>query len=298
MFPAPTLPQELGWPVISRGESALILAPTGTGKTLTAFLWCIDRLMFSPPPPPAERCRVLYISPIKALAVDVERNLRAPLAGVAQMARKQNVEFHEPSISIRTGDTPAAERSRFSRRPADILITTPESIYSDVDFECARDATFRRDGHSRRDPRSRSQQARVSSGAVTRTPRTSLRPQAAEDRTLGDATPAGRGRSLSWAEPKQTSMSERGFRSARLRSDHRRRARVPPSQYRPVTIVDASAPKKLNLCVEVPLDDMRSARRNRAHPERSGFAGSRRGRRFGARFIPSCSNSSGRILLR
>ena len=129
VFPGPTRPQELGWPPISRGDTTLILAPTGTGKTLSAFLWCIDRLMFEEPPPAAQRCRVLYISPIKALAVDVERNLRAPLAGVAQIARKRNVEFHEPSIAIRTGDTPAAERSRFSRRPADILITTPESIY-------------------------------------------------------------------------------------------------------------------------------------------------------------------------
>src|ERR1700759_4749955 len=79
VFPSPTAPQILGWPAISRGESTLILAPTGTGKTLTAFLWCIDQLMFIPPPAAAERCRVVYISPIKALAVDVERNLRAPL---------------------------------------------------------------------------------------------------------------------------------------------------------------------------------------------------------------------------
>src|SRR5579863_3140750 len=100
VFPAPTPPQELGWPAIAGGDSTLILAPTGTGKTLTAFLWCIDRLMFTPAPPVAERCRILYISPIKALAVDVERNLRAPLAGVAQMARKQNVEFHQPAIAI------------------------------------------------------------------------------------------------------------------------------------------------------------------------------------------------------
>ena len=92
VFSSPTLPQELGWPVISKGESALILAPTGTGKTLAAFLWCIDRLMFTPPPP-AQRCRVLYISPIKALAVDVERNLRAPLVGVGHMARKGNIDF-------------------------------------------------------------------------------------------------------------------------------------------------------------------------------------------------------------
>ncbi|MDE3196804.1 MAG: DEAD/DEAH box helicase, partial [Acidobacteriota bacterium] len=129
VFPEPTAPQTRGWPSIARGDSTLILAPTGTGKTLAAFLWCIDRLMFSPAPRASERCRVLYISPIKALAVDVERNLRAPLAGVAQMARKHAVSFHEPSIFIRTGDTPAAERAHFNRRPADILITTPESIY-------------------------------------------------------------------------------------------------------------------------------------------------------------------------
>src|SRR5437764_2019954 len=129
VFSEPTAPQVLGWPAISRGDSTLILAPTGTGKTLAAFLWCIDRLMFAPPPPAAERCRVLYISPIKALAVDVERNLRAPLVGVAQMARKQGVDVYEPAIAIRTGDTPAGERASYSRRPSDILITTPESIY-------------------------------------------------------------------------------------------------------------------------------------------------------------------------
>src|SRR3954465_4756278 len=77
VFPGATKPQELGWPAIARGESTLILAPTGTGKTLTAFLWAIDRLMFRPVPAAGERCRVLYLSPIKALAVDVERNLRS-----------------------------------------------------------------------------------------------------------------------------------------------------------------------------------------------------------------------------
>src|SRR5579863_774998 len=129
VFPGATRPQLLGWPAIARGDSTLILAPTGTGKTLAAFLWCIDRLMFAPVPEETARCRVVYISPIKALAVDVERNLRAPLVGIAQAAQRLGAEFHEPSVAIRTGDTPPAERARFLRHPSDILITTPESLY-------------------------------------------------------------------------------------------------------------------------------------------------------------------------
>ena len=129
VFRTPTPPQILGWPTIARGESTLILAPTGTGKTLAAFLWYINRIMFSAVPANDRRCRVLYISPIKALAVDVERNLRAPLVGIAQAAQRLGHEFHVPSVSIRTGDTPQVERARFARNPADILITTPESLY-------------------------------------------------------------------------------------------------------------------------------------------------------------------------
>jgi len=139
VFDAPTAPQRMGWPVIARGESALILAPTGTGKTLAAFLWCLDRLMLGDREQgsgvrdqraaDAKGCRIVYISPLKALAVDVERNLRSPLAGMANMARRMGVEFREPTISVRTGDTPQRERARFARNPSDILITTPESLY-------------------------------------------------------------------------------------------------------------------------------------------------------------------------
>src|SRR5690349_1225223 len=116
-FAAPTRPQQLGWPAIARGESTLILAPTGSGKTLTAFLWCLNRLMFEPAPPPKQRCRVLYVSPLKALAVDVERNLRAPLAGISNQAalRGETARTLVPSMLVRTGDTPAAERARFLR---------------------------------------------------------------------------------------------------------------------------------------------------------------------------------------
>src|SRR5438105_14605685 len=121
--------QQLGWPASANGDWTLIFAPTGSGKTLTACLWALERLMFAPPSPKERRCRVVYISPLKALAVDVERNLRAPLAGIANLAAERGEAFTAPSIAIRTGDTPSAERSRFLRDPTDILITTPESIY-------------------------------------------------------------------------------------------------------------------------------------------------------------------------
>jgi len=128
-FPGPTPPQALGWPVIARGESALVLAPTGSGKTLAAFLACIDRLMFGPPPPRDRRCRLVYVSPLKALAVDVERNLRAPIIGVANVAAARGDAHLLPTVAVRTGDTAARDRARFQREPADILITTPESLY-------------------------------------------------------------------------------------------------------------------------------------------------------------------------
>ena len=131
VFEGVTPPQREGWPAISRGESTLILAPTGTGKTLTAFLWCLDKLMLQRPASYGEDpgCRVLYISPLKALAVDVERNLRSPLQGIANMAQREGVPVHIPEISVRTGDTPQKERARFKRHPGEILITTPESLY-------------------------------------------------------------------------------------------------------------------------------------------------------------------------
>jgi len=129
VFDEPTAPQIEGWPTIARGESTLILAPTGTGKTLTAFLWCLDQLMLRTAMDAPRGCRVVYLSPLKALAADVERNLRSPLAGISNMAKREGVEVRIPEISVRTGDTSQKERARFRRHPGEILITTPESLY-------------------------------------------------------------------------------------------------------------------------------------------------------------------------
>src|SRR5881296_3515044 len=128
-FESPTPAQVQGWPAIASGGHTLILAPTGSGKTLAAFLWALDRLSGEPTPPPAERCRVLYVSPLRALAVDVEKNLRAPLAGIRLAAERLRIELHEPTVAMRTGDTSANDRRTIQKRPPDILITTPESLY-------------------------------------------------------------------------------------------------------------------------------------------------------------------------
>ncbi|HEX3264369.1 MAG TPA: DEAD/DEAH box helicase [Candidatus Limnocylindrales bacterium] len=132
-FEAPTAAQEGGWASISTGRHTLIHAPTGSGKTLAAFLWCLDRLVRDPSPPPSRESpgsvRVLYISPLKALTYDVERNLRAPLHGIALAA--QRLGEPEPRITIagRTGDTPQEQRRELAKHPPDILVTTPESLY-------------------------------------------------------------------------------------------------------------------------------------------------------------------------
>src|SRR6187397_2098752 len=114
-FAGPTPAQELGWPAIARGGHTLIQAPTGSGKTLAAFLYGIDRLKGSP----GQGMRLLYVSPLKALNYDVERNLRGPLAGLNSSL----------DVAVRTGDTPQKERAAMLRKPPDILITTPESLY-------------------------------------------------------------------------------------------------------------------------------------------------------------------------
>ncbi|AXO33838.1 DEAD/DEAH box helicase [Micromonospora sp. B006] len=129
-FAAPTPAQQGAWRSVAAGRNALVVAPTGSGKTLAAFLWSLDRLAKEPPPAdPRRRCRVLYVSPLKALAVDVERNLRAPLTGIRQAAARLGLAPPDVTVGMRTGDTPADERRAFARTPPDILITTPESLF-------------------------------------------------------------------------------------------------------------------------------------------------------------------------
>jgi len=272
VFDAPTRPQALGWPAIARGDSTLILAPTGSGKTLTAFLWCLDRLMFAPAPPKAERCRALYVSPLKALAVDVERNLRAPLAGIAQLASSRGDAYITPAIAIRTGDTPAGERARFQREPSDILITTPESLYLLLTSN-AREAlrsieTIIIDEIHALVPTKRGAHLALSIerlAAICTQPLQRIglsatqRPLEEVARFLGGAEPVvPRAAASHLADQTRASAAARPAHTGRAEAEigdefsaHRRTIR-----YRPVTIVDAGRKKPLALTIEVPVEDM------------------------------------------
>src|SRR3954447_3226564 len=134
-FPAPTEAQLGAWDAVSKGANALVVAPTGSGKTLAAFLWSIDRLTAEGPVAAgAPRTRVLYLSPLKALGVDVERNLRSPLVGITQTAKRlgsngQHSDAPAITVGVRSGDTTSADRRLLLREPPDILITTPESLF-------------------------------------------------------------------------------------------------------------------------------------------------------------------------
>jgi len=130
-FEQPTHAQAGAWRAIDQDQHAVVVAPTGSGKTLAAFLWALDQIFQSPidPDSATTRCKILYISPLKALAADVERNLRSPLRGIEQATLRLGQIPREVTVGTRTGDTPAAERRRFATTPPDILITTPESLF-------------------------------------------------------------------------------------------------------------------------------------------------------------------------
>ena len=267
-FARPTRPQRQGWPVIARGESTLILAPTGTGKTLTAFLWCLDRLMFSPVPARDARCRVLYLSPLKALAVDVERNLRAPLAGIAHIATAEGIPFHTPTLAIRTGDTPPNERARFQRDPADILITTPESLFllltsnarerlRSVDTVIVDEihalVSTKRGAHM---ALSLERLARLTGQPLQRLGLSATQRNLDEiARFLGGTSPTAarrRSKSRGTADPAATLHAEFALDEG--------------AAPRAVTIVDAREPKALTVTVDVPIADMAKVGQPVAHP--------------------------------
>ena len=269
VFTSATTPQRRGWPAIARGESALILAPTGSGKTLAAFLWSLNRLMFEPVPEKMGRCRVLYISPLKALAVDVERNLRAPLAGISNVAAGKQLPFHVPAIAVRTGDTPSAERAKFQRAPADILITTPESLFllltSNAQESLRAVETVIIDEIHALVSTKRGAHMALSLERLERI----VDWAAATHRVVRDAAAVRRGREVSGGAH-STRISSASRTKPSLRAG---RAKAAPKTdyadsvhdefeddravtYRPVTIVDASAPKQLAVTVQTPVEDM------------------------------------------
>jgi ATP-dependent helicase Lhr and Lhr-like helicase len=263
VFEKPTRPQVLGWPPIARGESTLILAPTGSGKTLAAFLWSLNQLMFSPPPAEMRRCRILYISPIKALAVDVERNLQSPLVGIAQIARRMNVEHSIPTVSIRTGDTPSAQRARFLRHPSDILVTTPESLYLLLTSR-AREVlgsieTVILDEIHALVPTKRGSHLALSLERLEhlcqrRIQRIGL---SATQRPLEEVAQflGGVDTSKTRTAPAENDLRMDGPMDAPAESLNEFQGHG-VMKFRPVTIVDANEPKKFSLRVEVPVEDM------------------------------------------
>ncbi|HYM59791.1 MAG TPA: DEAD/DEAH box helicase, partial [Thermoanaerobaculia bacterium] len=265
-FSEPTRAQTLGWPAIASGQSTLILAPTGSGKTLTAFLWSINRLMFSPLPPRQQRCRVLYISPLKALAVDVERNLRAPLAGVSNLASSRGESFVAPAIAVRTGDTPPGDRRRFLREPADILITTPESVYlllTSNARELLRSVeTVIVDEIHALVPNKRGVHLAISLERLNRI--CAAPPQriglSATQRPLDEVAHFLGGfdpepiRSARRASTKTSSRAPAPSPEVQLHEEFA--SQEARSRFRPVTIVDTAEKKQLSLRVEVPVEEM------------------------------------------
>ena len=232
-FPAPTAAQQQAWPAIAAGDHTLVLAPTGSGKTLAAFLWGLDRLATEgPPADETRRTRLLYISPLRALAVDVEKNLRSPMLGIALAAERLGVDAHLPVVGTRTGDTSQSERRSLIRHPPDLLITTPESLYL----------------------------------MLTSSARDTLRGvQAVIIDEIHALAPTKRGAHLSLSLERLAELTDQPFQRiglsatqrpldeiARFLGGHDTVGRRP----RPVTIVDAGVRKPLQVEVVVPVEDL------------------------------------------
>ncbi|MEZ4399972.1 MAG: DEAD/DEAH box helicase [Kofleriaceae bacterium] len=223
-FPAPTQAQAGAWPALANGDHVLLVAPTGSGKTLAAFLAAIDRLLFAPRPPAPGRhpgTRILYVSPIKALAVDVERNLMAPLAGITAAAHAAGLTPHPVTVAVRSGDTTTKERRAIARGAADILITTPESLYLML-TSAARDAL--------------------------RTVETVIVDE------IHALVPGERGAHLALSLERLDHLTGREVQRVGLSATQRPLDEVARflAGARPVTLVDAAAPKALELTIEMP----------------------------------------------
>jgi ATP-dependent helicase Lhr and Lhr-like helicase len=236
-FAAPTPAQDEGWDAIAEGKHVLLSAPTGSGKTLAAFLWALDRLATEPTPTDEkQRCRVLYVSPLKALAYDVERNLQAPLTGMAIEAQRAGLPLPDIRIGARTGDTPADERRALVRHPPDILVTTPESLYLLL-----------------------TSQARAALAGVETVIVDEIHAVA--------STKRGSHLALTLERLEQLVVEMRGegatFQRIGLSATQRPLSEVgkflgglTDGKFRPVTIVDAHMPKEFDIQIVVPVEDM------------------------------------------
>jgi ATP-dependent Lhr-like helicase len=237
LFPAPTEIQRRGWPAIATGQHALLIAPTGSGKTLAAFLAAIDACAALPLDAPPG-VRVLYVSPLKALVYDVERNLRAPLVGIGRMAERLGHAPHPVRVAIRTGDTPQPERRRQAKEPGEILVTTPESLFL------------------------------ILGAAARETLRTVHTVIVDEIHALA---PTKRGAHLALSLERLAELTEHDPQRIGLSATVR-----PPDEIarflggdRPVTVVGASATPRLDLAVTVPVADMEQVQAP-PRPERQG----------------------------
>jgi ATP-dependent Lhr-like helicase len=220
----------------------LLLAPTGSGKTLAAFLWCVDRLGHEPPRDAARGVRAIYVSPLKALAYDVERNLRVPLAGIARAAEALGLPFRPPRIAVRTGDTPARDRREMLRDPADILITTPESLY-----------------------------LMLGTGA-----RETLR--ACETVIVDEIhalAPGKRGAHLALSLERLATITARDPQRIGLSATQRPLEEIGRflGGDRPVTLIDTSEPPRVDLTIEVPVEEMEAIRSERRLEHEEGHTG-------------------------